>query len=267
MHPALQPLEAGSAVVVERDDLAVEHRLVHPERGRRGRGPRDRRSVISLRLRLSSRRPSGLHVRDRPHPVPLDLERPLTLIARKRRRRPGHHRYEPFGHRLSVRIRGRIHPVDHPVVRGVAGLPDREQAVAPAQPLAMEGDLDLLLLPLVHVERALVPDRHRAGAVLTLRDLTVELEVLERVVLGAHREPVLRRVRRDPVRDRPRRERPIVLEAQVPVQAGGVVLLHDEPVLVTGAVAAGRLGRRGEVALGAVARELVLLLGSGHSRG
>ena len=52
---------------------------------------------------------------------------------------------------------------------------------------------------------AAVPDRHRPRAVLALRDLTLELEVLERVVLGVHREPVLVGVCRDSARAAPRR--------------------------------------------------------------
>src|SRR5438067_11774686 len=92
----------------------------------------------------------------------------------------------------------------------------------------MEGDLDLALLPLVDLVRPPIPDRHRPGAVLALGDLPVEVEILERVVLGADREPILTRVGRDPVRDRPRRQRPVVLEPEVPVKARRVVLLDDE---------------------------------------
>ena len=108
------------------------------------------------------------------------------------------------------------------------------------------------------------------GAVLALRNFSGELEVLERVVLGADRETVLLRVLRDPVRDRPRRERPVVLEPQVPVQPRRVVLLNDEPRRsVRGCrlrVAAGGFGRRVEVTFGAVALERVLR-GPGFSRG
>ena len=268
MHAALKPLEArpgvGGVRIIERDDLAVEHRLVHTERRHQpaylGVAGGDVVEVPALEAQAA-----WLNVGDRADAVPLDLERPLARIPRKLAGGPGHHRDQPLGHRLAVRIRGRIHPVDHPVVLRVPGLADREQSVASGQPLAVKGHLDLALLPLVDVERALVPDRHRAGAVLTLRDLAVELEVLERVVLGAHREPVVRWIRRNAVGDRPRREHAVVLEPQIPVQAGGVVLLDDEPVPVAVAgVDAGGLRRGVEVALGAVARKLILVLGPWH---
>ena len=56
----------------------------------------------------------------------------------------------------------------------------------------------------------------------------MELEVLERVVLGAHGQPVLVRVLRDAARQRPGGERALVLEPQVPVEAARVVLLDHE---------------------------------------
>ena len=114
----------------------------------------------------------------------------------------------------------------------------------------MQRDLDLARLPLELLVGAAVPDRHRAGAVVALRDLAVEVEVLERVVLGADREAVVLRLLGQAVRDRPRRERAVVLEAQVPVQARGVVLLDDEPrALRRLRGVAGGLRRRLEVAL------------------
>ena len=92
----------------------------------------------------------------------------------------------------------------------------------------MEGHLDLAVLPLVDLERPLVPDRHRAGAVLALGDLALELEVLERVILGPDRKPILGRIGWDSVWDRPGGQRAVVLEPQVPVKPGGVMLLDDK---------------------------------------
>jgi hypothetical protein len=89
----------------------------------------------------------------------------------------------------------------------------------------------------------------------------VELQVVERVVLGADGEPVVLRLLGQAVGDRPRGERAVVLEAQVPVQARGVVLLDDEARRARAAVdLAGGLGRRREVALGAVRAQPI-----GHS--
>ena len=75
---------------------------------------------------------------------------------------------------------------------------------------------------------AAVPDLHLAGAVLALRDLAGEVDVVERVVLDVHREVVALGVGRDALRHRPRDQHAVALEAQVPVQVAGVVLLHHE---------------------------------------
>ena len=92
----------------------------------------------------------------------------------------------------------------------------------------MERDLDLVLVEQMRLVRSAVPDPHRAGAVFAGRDVALEVEVLERMVLGVDGEPVLGRVRRDPVRDRPGRQHPVMLEPQVPVKPGRVMLLNDE---------------------------------------
>ncbi len=148
--------------------------------------------------------------------------------------------------------------MDHPVVALAA---DREQPVAAVEPLAVEADLDLALLPLVQFVGAAIPDPHRPGAVLPLGDVALEVEVFERVVLGVNRESVLLGVRRDAVGDRPRREHSVVLESQIPVQTRGVVLLNDEPRRVrfstTRPGATRRLGGLLEVALALVRIELL----------
>jgi hypothetical protein len=96
-------------------------------------------------------------------------------------------------------------------------------------------------------------NQHPAAAVLTGGDLTGEVEVLHRVVLGVHGEVVATRIAGQTAWHRPGREHPLVLQAQVPVQAAGVVLLDDE----AGGVGVGagrqralrrhRLGRAGRV--------------------
>ena len=139
------------------------------------------------------------------------------------------HRDEVRRHRLAVGIRGRIHAMDHPVLLR-AGL---EQRVLPVQPVAVEGDDHLLRLPLLHVVGAGVPQLHGARAV-ALRDHALEVDVVERVVLDVHRQAVLLRAHRDAVRYCPRHQHAVALQAQVPVQAGGVVLLDDEAMAVAG---------------------------------
>jgi hypothetical protein len=111
-----------------------------------------------------------------------------------------------------------------------------------------DGD-HLVVAELLRLVGTAVPDLHRPGAVLALRDLAVEVQVLEGMVLGAHRQPVLVGMVGDPPRDRPGGQRPFVLQAQVPVKARGVVLLDHEPEALRPGVAAARgLGGLGEVA-------------------
>ena len=117
-------------------------------------------------------------------PRPVDLEAPAVLVARHPPRR-GEHRREPLGQRLA-RL-GRVHAVDDPVLA-----PGAKERVAAADALAVEADHDLAALPLLGLVGARVPDPHRAAAVLALRDLAREVDVLERVVLGVDGEPVAR---------------------------------------------------------------------------
>jgi hypothetical protein len=79
---------------------------------------------------------------------------------------------------------GRLaHPVDHPVL-GVGPVWNRAYVPSARPAPAAQLDLDLALLPLERLVGPLVPDRHRPAAVLALGDLAVEVDVLERVVLG-----------------------------------------------------------------------------------
>ena len=76
--------------------------------------------------------------------------------------------------------------------------------------------------------RAVVPDLDRAGAVLALRDLALELRVLDRVVLDVDGEVLLAGLERHALRHRPGRERAVALEAEVVVEPPRVVALDDE---------------------------------------
>ena len=61
------------------------------------------------------------------------------------------------------------------------------------------------------------------------------------MVLGVHGQVVAARIAGQAARHRPGREHPLVLQAQVPVQAAGVVLLDDEPgVAAVGPAGVGR---------------------------
>src|SRR4051812_26159108 len=110
--------------------------------------------------------------------------------------------------------------MDHPVL-----VTDLEQRVHAVQTLPMEPDLNLVVGELLALVGSAVPDPHRARAVFTLRDVAMEVQILERMVLGPDRHPVVLGRGRNPVRYRPRREYAIALEAQVPMDAASVVLL------------------------------------------
>ena len=103
----------------------------------------------------------------------------------------------------------------------------------------------------------------------------MEVDVLERVVLGVDGEPVRGSVGKlgHPARKRPGQQHPFVLEPQVPVQVPGVVLVDDEAAAGRGRIAvailASRLAGSLEVALASVLLELSghqLRLGQPHTR-
>ena len=83
-------------------------------------------------------------------------------------------------------------------------------------------------LALDELVRPGVPELDRAGAVLALRNLALEARVLERVILDVDRERSGARLERHPFRHSPRRERAVLLEPEVVVEAPGVVALDDE---------------------------------------
>src|SRR3954454_3571335 len=254
MHPALQALEVRAAIVVERDDLAVEERLagthgLSQPAGDLGILRRDVAQVAALEADAA-----GLAVGQGTHAVPFELEGKARFLAWQLAE-AGHHRPNSRGHRLAARVPGRIHPVDHPIL--ALG---RKESVAALDPLAVQSNLDLLVLPLLDLVGARVPDRHRPRAVLPSRDLAVEVDVLERMVLGANGEAVVLGGRGNAAGKSPRGEDAVAFQAQVPVQAPSVVLLDHEAILprLLRALTALRLRRLGERPLRLVLVELAL---------
>src|SRR3954447_6936988 len=73
------------------------------------------------------------------------------------------------------------------------------------------------------------PDDDVTSAVLLGRDHALEVEVLDRMVLHAHRQPPHLRVEWRTLRDGPAHEDPVHLEPQVVVQPAGPMSLHHEP--------------------------------------
>ena len=263
VNTRLERREARAPGGVEADDLAVEDRAV---RAQRAAEPRELRVALGDLAPVASieAQASGLRVGERAHAVPLDLVGPRRIVARERGE-AGEHRRDVLGHRRGAGVGRRVHAVDHPVL-GLLLPADREQRVARVDSLAVECDLDLARLPLQRLVCAVVPDRHRAGAVVAGRYLARELEVLQRVVLGVRRDEVDLRFERHAARQRPRDEDTVALEAKVPVEAPRRVLVDYKARLRIGFAGflAGRLRRVREVAPSLVAIEWAALAAWAH---
>ena len=106
---------------------------------------------------------------------------------------------------------------------------------------------------------ALVPDHDGAAAVLAFGDDALEAAIVERMVLGQHGQPFLAGDQARPLRHRPALQHAVELEPEVVMQAPRRVLLDDIGVAGRRSLAARRLRRLGEVALGVIGVE-----GLGH---
>ncbi len=136
--------------------------------------------------------------------------------------------------------------LDQQPLRGLpvrACAPRAHERVEAAQLLPAELEVDLaareaLLGRLAGVaDAAAVPEDHRAGAVIARGDHRLEIEVLERVVLGADGQPAIAGIEARPPGDREARERSADLEAEIVMAPPCVVQVHDVRAL---AGAAGR---------------------------
>ena len=219
----LQEREPRSPLLVERADLAVEHRVggatLALRRARRlPEAPGEVVAVPARQRHLAARDGD-----DRPESVPLRLVDPARRRAEACRRtsrasvRSGAAAAVAPSFRRSSQFFGSPSSCAgtsvHDTVEAVAVEPHGQPAVA------------LLLDELV---RAAIPDLDRAGAVLARRDRPLEVAVLQRVVLDVHGEVPLAAPERDALRDRPARERAVALEPEVVVQAARGVPLDDE---------------------------------------
>ena len=75
---------------------------------------------------------------------------------------------------------------------------------------------------------AAIPDLDGTGTVLTGRDRTFELHILERVILDVHRQVTLTAAKRDPFRDGPARQDAVPFEPKVVVEPPRSMSLDDE---------------------------------------
>ena len=101
---------------------------------------------------------------------------------------------------------------------------------------------------------ALVPEHHRAAAILALGNGAFEIAIVERVVLDMHRQALVLRVVARPARHCPADEDAVQLEAEIVMEPRRRVLLDEIAIAagLAGALRPARLGGLGEIALGAV---------------
>ena len=104
---------------------------------------------------------------------------------------------------------------------------------------------------------AAVPDDDAAGAVVSLRNISLEVAVLERMVLDLHGQPLVAGVVRGSLGNRPRAQDAVHLQPQVEMEVAGRVLVHDEQVAGDRRHGSHRLGRPVRRPLGAVRTEVV----------
>jgi hypothetical protein len=137
-----------------------------------------------------------------------------------------------------------------------------DEREASAQFLAVEVDVEIAafhhamdVLAVGRFEGAAVPDDHVAPAVLTGRDDTFEVEILDGMIFDVLRQAARLRIERRTLRHRPTHEHAVDLQPEVVVKAAGAMPLHDEPAGAFLYFRAARLGRRVELPLVAVPRE------------
>ena len=131
-------------------------------------------------------------------------------------------------------------------------------------PLAVDDEVEVAILQIVgglafdRLPPTFVPQHDGAAAVFALGDDALEASIGQGVLLGAHGETLALRIGRGALGHRPALQHAIHFQAQVPVQAGGVVLLAQQPVPLAGPALAARHGSPVEVALAIVFGEQVI---------
>ena len=286
----LEGLEVGAAVSVDHRHLSVQHE--HAAGGPVGKLGGDGGEMPGVVLAVAADQPRAVLLHEREHAVAVVLHLVHPPVALRRRRHElrqlhvgaveGVARKPPVAAgRYLVHGAARAHaraeagdaglvlhvPVllldEEPVVSVLArlGLQPHEHPGALEAP-AVQHELQLAVAQarLDVAERfpePLVPEHHRAAAVLALRNGSLEVAVLQRMVLHVHGQPLVARVVRGPLGHRPAQQHPVPFQAQVVVVAAGQVVLHEEPQAPRGLAAhALRLGGSVEIALLVVGAQL-----------
>ena len=125
-----------------------------------------------------------------------------------------------------------------------------------------QGRTDVRGLLVGHPEPA-IPEHYRAATVFAFGNRSLEIPIVERMVLDFDRQALVSGIAGRPLGYRPGFEHPVVLEAEVVVQAACCVLLDDEPWVVgpfDRSLAAG-LGCLPEIAFGLIGSKLLLCHG------
>ena len=78
--------------------------------------------------------------------------------------------------------------------------------------------------------RTQIPHHDRSRAVIALGNGSFEIEIRNRMILDLHRQPLISRIKRRPLRNGPRLEHAFHLQPEIVVQTGGTMLLHHEAV-------------------------------------
>src|SRR5439155_19873296 len=153
---------------------------------------------------------------------------------------PGENRAIKFGaFDLPTRISLLVALLDEqpalPIARTTRAISRLDYRESSTQLLAVEHHVDFapskLLLrhpPVFRLVFALVPDHHRSGAVLTLRNHPLEIGIFKRMVFRPDGQPLLGRIHGRSFGHRPRNQNTVDREAKVIVQAAGIMLLHDK---------------------------------------
>ena len=177
--------------------------------------------------------------------------------------------------------RGLVLLLQHqPSLAAIVGIgPD--DRVSALEALAVQDELDLALaeadaggwLAWLGLPGSPVPDDDVSPAVLLRRNDALEVEVLDRVVLGAHRQAADLRVEGRALRDGPADEDAVDLEAEVVVQRRRAMPLNGEAAAALDDLVRSRLRSLPEVALAPIllqwhrlARQLELVEGADHDR-